>query len=73
MRINRSASAAGWLRHRKAVCPEPVATGPRQVCSWDITKLRGPAKGIYYDAYVMIDIYCATSSGSMFMPANVGC
>ena len=44
-------------RHRKAVCPEPVATGPRQVYSWDITKLRGPAKGIYYDAYVMIDIY----------------
>jgi transposase InsO family protein len=44
-------------RHRKAVCPELVATGPRQVYSWDITKLRGPAKGIYYDAYVMIDIY----------------
>ena len=44
-------------RHRKAVCPELVATAPRQVYSWDITKLRGPAKGIYYDAYVMIDIY----------------
>lgn len=44
-------------RHRKAVCPELVATAPRQVYSWDITKLPGPAKGIYYDAYVMIDIY----------------
>ena len=44
-------------RHRKAVCPELVATAPRQVYSWDITKLAGPAKGIYYDAYVMIDIY----------------
>jgi transposase InsO family protein len=44
-------------RHRKAVCPELVATAPRQVYSWDITKLAGPAKGVYYDAYVMIDIY----------------
>nr|WP_235673561.1 IS3 family transposase [Mycolicibacter algericus] len=44
-------------RHRKTVCPELVATAPRQVYSWDITKLAGPAKGIYYDAYVMIDIY----------------
>lgn len=44
-------------RHRKAVCPELVATAPRQVYSWDITKLAGPAKGIYYDAYVMVDIY----------------
>lgn len=44
-------------RHRKAVCPELVACAPRQVYSWDITKLAGPAKGIYYDAYVMIDIY----------------
>ncbi|MCA1782223.1 MAG: DDE-type integrase/transposase/recombinase, partial [Intrasporangiaceae bacterium] len=25
--------------------------------SWDITKLRGPVKGIWYCAYVMIDIY----------------
>ncbi len=29
---------------------------PRQVYSWDITKLPGPAKGVYY-AYVMVDIY----------------
>lgn len=44
-------------RHHKPVCPELVATAPRQVYCWDITKLAGPAKGIYYDAYVMIDIY----------------
>jgi putative transposase len=44
-------------RHKKAVCPELVATGPGQVYSWDITKLAGPTKGTYYDAYVMIDIY----------------
>ena len=27
-----------------------------QVYSWDITKLAGPVKGLYYNAYVMIDI-----------------
>jgi putative transposase len=44
-------------RHPARVCPGLVATAPRQVYSWDITKLAGPVKGIYYDAYVMIDIY----------------
>ncbi|CKH17171.1 hypothetical protein [Mycolicibacterium smegmatis] len=34
-------------RHRKAVCPELVATAPRQVYSWDITKLAGPVKGVW--------------------------
>lgn len=44
-------------RHRAKVCPELVASAPRQVYSWDITKLPGPVKGQYFDAYVMIDIY----------------
>lgn len=37
--------------------PELLATGPNQVWSWDITKLRGPSKGVYYYLYVIIDIY----------------
>jgi putative transposase len=44
-------------RHPAKVCPELVATAPRQVYSWDITKLAGPVNGTYFDAYVMIDIY----------------
>lgn len=44
-------------RHPSKVCPELVATAPGQVYSWDITKLAGPVKGQYFDAYVMIDIY----------------
>jgi len=36
---------------------ELIATGRGQVITWDITKLRGPAKGCYFDAHVMIDIY----------------
>jgi putative transposase len=37
--------------------PELLATRPLQVWSWDITKLRGPERGVYYDLYVIIDIY----------------
>jgi transposase InsO family protein len=44
-------------RHPARTPPELVATGPGQVLAWDITKLKGPVKGCYYDAYVMIDIY----------------
>jgi putative transposase len=44
-------------RHPARTRPELVATGPGQVYAWDITKLAGPVKGCYYDAYVMIDIY----------------
>lgn len=33
------------------------ATGPNQVWCWDITWLPGPAKGIYYYLYLMLDLY----------------
>nr|WP_271210317.1 DDE-type integrase/transposase/recombinase [Rhodococcus wratislaviensis]GLK35489.1 hypothetical protein GCM10017611_23430 [Rhodococcus wratislaviensis] len=44
-------------RHPARDCPELVATAPREVYSWDTTKLPGPVKGTYFDAYVMIDIF----------------
>ena len=37
--------------------PELEADGPNQVWSWDITKLKGPARGVYYLLYVIIDIF----------------
>lgn len=43
--------------HPPRKVPELIATGAGQVYSWDITKLAGPVKGVYYDAYVMIDIF----------------
>ena len=45
------------LRHPAYQKPELMATGPNQVHSWDITKLRSPSKGSYYYLYVMLDIY----------------
>lgn len=43
--------------HPPKVKPQLLATAPNQCWSWDITKLRGPAKWTYYHLYVIIDIY----------------
>ena len=45
------------LRHPAYAKPELLATGPKQVWSWDITKLRGPGKWNYFQLYVIIDIF----------------
>ena len=45
------------LRHPIYVKPELLATGPNQLWSWDITKLRGPMAWTYYYLYVMLDVY----------------
>lgn len=37
--------------------PELLATSPNQVWSWDITKLKGPAKWTYFYLYVILDIF----------------
>ena len=37
--------------------PELLASGSKQVWSWDITKLKGPKKWSYYYLYVIIDIF----------------
>ena len=45
------------LRHPRHAAPELLATGPNQVWSWDITKLRGPVKWVYFHLYVVLDIF----------------
>jgi len=37
--------------------PELIARAPNQVWSWDITKLAGPVRGVYFELFVIIDIY----------------
>jgi transposase InsO family protein len=45
-------------RHRRdAVKPELMATRPNEVWSWDITKLLGSQKWVYYHLYVIMDIF----------------
>ena len=45
--------------------PELLATAPNQLWSWDITKLRGPAKWNYFQLYVMIDVFSRYVTGWM--------
>jgi putative transposase len=54
--------------HPPRVRPELVALGANEIWSWDITKLHGPARGVYYDLYVMLDIYSRYVIGAMVAP-----
>jgi putative transposase len=60
-RILTAADLSGERRrqgsHPSRTIPELMSTGPNEVWSWDITKLRGPTKGVWYHAYVVIDIF----------------
>lgn len=44
-------------RHPAYKKPELLATGPNQLWSWDITKLKGPAKWSYFYLYVVLDVF----------------
>jgi transposase InsO family protein len=45
------------LAHPPYAKPELLATAPNQVWSWDITKLKGPAKWTCFHLYVILDIF----------------
>ena len=45
------------LTHPPYRKPELLATAPNQLWSWDITKLRGPAKWTYFYLYVILDVF----------------
>ena len=44
-------------RHPAYARPELLATGPNELWSWDITKLRGPVKWTYFQLYVILDVF----------------
>ena len=56
------------LRRPNYSKPELLATGPNQVWSWDITKLKGPAKWNYFHLYVILDIFSRYVVGWMVAP-----
>jgi len=58
------------LRHPAYARPELLATGPRELFSWDITKLRGPAKWTYYHLYVILDVFSRYVPGWMVATAE---
>ena len=56
------------LTHPNYQKPELLATGPKQVWSWDITKLLGPVKWTYFYLYAILDIYSRYVVGWMIAP-----
>jgi putative transposase len=53
------------LRHPVYSKPELLATGPNQLWSWDITKLKGPVKWTYYYLYTILDVFSRYVPGWM--------
>ncbi len=51
------------LRHPVYTKPELLATGPNQVWSWDITKLKGPVKWTSFYLYVILNIFSRYAVG----------
>src|SRR5258707_1223712 len=73
----RIARAAGQTRERRRQAahpaktkPELLADGPSQIWTWDITKLRGPARGVFYQLYVLIDIYSRFNPSWIISPVE---
>lgn len=60
------------LRHPNYKKPELLATGPNQVWSWDITKLKGPQKWRSYHLYVILDIFSRYVVGWMISTRESG-
>ena len=52
--------------------PELLARRPNQIWSWDITKLQGPTRGVYYELFVIIDIFSRYVVGWLVSPAETG-
>lgn len=52
-------------RHPVYARPELLATGPNKLWSWDITKLRGPARWTYFQLYVILDVFSRYVPGWM--------
>lgn len=56
------------LTHPTYRKPELLAEKPNEVWSWDITKLKGPAKWAYFQLYVILDIFSRYVVGWMLAP-----
>ena len=57
------------MSHRPAYAkPELLASDPRELWSWDNTKLKGPAKWACFHLYVILDVFSRYVVGWMIAP-----
>ena len=73
--MNRVLVADAEVRERRAqrrhpvyAAPELLATGPNQLWSWDIRKLKGPTVSVCYHLYVVLDVFSRYVVGRMVAP-----
>ena len=45
------------LTHPAYAKPELLAERPNELWSWDVSKLKGPAKWTYFYLYVILDVF----------------
>lgn len=57
-------------KHPTRARPELMADKPNMCWSWDITKLRGPDKGVWFDLYIALDIFSRYVVGWMVAPTE---
>ena len=60
------------LRHPAYTKPELLATGPNQLWSWDITKLKGPATWTWFYLYVLLDVFSRYVTGWLLADRESG-
>ena len=60
------------LRHPVYAKPELLATGPNQLWSWDITKLKGPATWTWFYLYVLLDVFSRYVTGWLLATRESG-
>jgi putative transposase len=58
------------VRHPAYARPELLATAPNELWSWDITKLKGPAKWTWFYLYVILDVFSRYVPGWMVATAE---
>ena len=58
--------------HPAHTIPELVADEPNRVWSYDVTKLKGPRRGVHYDLFVMLDIFSRYCCGWMVVDQEDG-
>ena len=63
-----SAERRRQCHHPVYAKPELLALAPNQVWSWDITKLKGPAKWTCFHLYVILDIFSRYVVGWLIAP-----
>jgi len=75
----RILKAENLVHERRAQRKHPIYAKPmlmadaiNQAWSWDITKLRGPHKHVFYNAYVVVDLFSRFITGWMIAEVESG-